>query len=195
MSDGLPSRQTVNAVGGRLRAREIAVGTRLWTLHGHRAVQTTVTDVTAVKVRTAVEVATSHAAFTVSGDLLLATPGGWIRAEDAAGRTIAWTHARKLCRERLTFRMGHAFGYFVGATCADGTVGKNYVSLVVNDEAFATRYARCLAEATGLEARLQPVVRPPPGIWGGTYRASGSGWCPPTSPTPCAGTPVATRTT
>ncbi|MEU7329914.1 hypothetical protein [Streptomyces parvus] len=58
MSDGLPSRQTVNAVGGRLRAREIAVGTRLWTLHGHRAVQTTVTDVTAVKVRTAVEVAT-----------------------------------------------------------------------------------------------------------------------------------------
>ncbi|MEU9676071.1 MULTISPECIES: hypothetical protein [Streptomyces] len=160
MSDGLPSRQTVNAVGGRLRAREIAVGTRLWTLHGHRAVQTTVTDVTAVKVRTAVEVATSHAAFTVSGDLLLATPDGWIRAEDAAGRTIAWTHARKLCRERLTFRMGHAFGYFVGATCADGTVGKNYVSLVVNDEAFATRYARCLTEATDLEARLQPVVRP-----------------------------------
>ncbi|WGP10931.1 hypothetical protein [Streptomyces sp. SH5] len=160
MSDGLPSRQTVNAVGGRLRAREIAVGTRLWTLHGHRAVQTTVTDVTAVKVRTAVEVATSHAAFTVSGDLLLATPGGWIRAEDAAGRTIAWTHARKLCRERLTFRMGYAFGYVVGATCADGTVGKNYVSLVVNDEAFATRYARCLTEATGLEARLQPVVRP-----------------------------------
>ncbi|GGP49802.1 hypothetical protein [Streptomyces sindenensis] len=160
MSDGLPSRQTVNAVGGRLRAREIAVGTRLWTLHGHRAVQTTVTDVTAVKVRTAVEVATSHAAFTVSGDLLLATPAGWIRAEDAAGRTIAWTHARKLCRERLTFRMGYAFGYVVGATCADGTVGKNYVSLVVNDEAFATRYARCLTEATGLEARLQPVVRP-----------------------------------
>lgn len=160
MSDGLPSKQTVNAVGGRLQAREVAVGTRLWTLDGSRTAQTTVTDVTAVKARGAVEIVTSHAAFMVAGDVLLATPGGWIRAEDATGRTIAWTHARKLCRERLTFRMGYAFGYFVGATCADGTVGKNYVSLVVNDEAFAARYARCLTEATGLEARLQPVVRP-----------------------------------
>ncbi|WP_256342097.1 hypothetical protein [Streptomyces sp. MW-W600-10] len=160
MIDGLPSKQTVNAVGGRLQAREIAVGTRLWTLDGPRAAQTTVTNVTAGKARAAVEVVTSHAAFTVSGDFLLATPDGWTRAEDATGRTVAWTHARKLCRERLTFRMGYAFGYFVGATCADGTVGKNYVSLVVNDEAFATRYARCLTEATGLEARLQPVVRP-----------------------------------
>ncbi|WP_257137362.1 hypothetical protein [Streptomyces sp. st115] len=154
MIDGLPSKQTVNAVGGRLQAREIAVGTRLWTLDGSRAAQTTVTDVTAVKARAAVEVVTSHAAFTVSGDFLLATPGGWTRAEDATGSTVAWTHARKLCRERLTFRMGYAFGYFVGATCADGTVGRNYVSLVV------TRYARSLTEATGLEARLQPVVRP-----------------------------------
>lgn len=29
MDHGLPSRQTVNAVGGRLRARDMAVGTRL----------------------------------------------------------------------------------------------------------------------------------------------------------------------
>ncbi|WP_258043318.1 MULTISPECIES: hypothetical protein [unclassified Streptomyces] len=195
MIDGLPSKQTVNAVGGRLQAREIAVGTRLWTLDGSRAAQTTVTDVTAVKARAAVEVVTSHAAFTVSGNFLLATPGGWTRAEDATGSTVAWTHARKLCRERLTFRMGYAFGYFVGATCADGTVGRNYVSLVVNDEAFATRYARSLTEATGLEARLQPVVRPSGYLGRGMSRASGSGWCPPTSPTPCASTPAATRTT
>ncbi|MFF3973899.1 hypothetical protein ACFYZ6_29155 [Streptomyces rubiginosohelvolus] len=32
----------------------------------------------------------------------------------------------------------------MGAISADGTVGKNYVSLVVNDEVLATRYARCL---------------------------------------------------
>lgn len=47
-----------------------------------------------------------------------------------------------------------------GATCADGTVGRNYVSLVVNDEAFASSYARSLNEATGLDARPQPVTRP-----------------------------------
>lgn len=185
MSDGLPSKQTVNAVGGRLQAREIAVGTRLWTLDGSRAAQTTVTGVTAVKARAAVEVVTSHAAFTVAGGLLLATPSGWIRAEDAPGSTIAWTHPRKLCRERLTFRMGYAFGYFVGATCADGTVGKNYVSLVVNDEAFATRYARCLTEATAWKQGFSSSCGPP-GTWGGTSRASGSGWFPPASPTPSA---------
>lgn len=160
MSCGLPSKQTVNAVGGRLRARDIGVGTRLWTLDGTRAAQTTVTDVTAVKVRSVVEVVTSHAAFTVAADLPLATPDGWTRAEEAAGSAVAWTHARKLCRERLALRVGYAFGYFVGATCADGTVGGNYVSLVVNDETFATRYARSLTEATGLEARPQPVMRP-----------------------------------
>ncbi|MEV6435481.1 hypothetical protein [Streptomyces anulatus] len=160
MSYGLPSKQTVNAVGGRLRARDIAVGTRLWTLDGLRTAQTTVTHVMAAKARTAVEVVTGHAAFVVAADLPLITPDGWVRAEDAAGRTVIRTHARKLCRERLTFRVGYAFGYFVGATCADGTVGRNYVSLVVNDEAFASRYARSLNEATGLAARPQPVTRP-----------------------------------
>ncbi|MGC4925873.1 hypothetical protein [Streptomyces sp. DT117] len=160
MDHGLPSRQTVNAVGGRLRARDIAVGTRLWTLDGLRTAQTTVTQVVTAKARAAVEVVTGHAAFTAAAGLPLATPDGWIRAEDTAGRIVAWTHARQLCRERPTFRMGYAFGYFVGATCADGTVGKNYVSLVVNDEAFAARYASNLTEATGLEARPQPVTRP-----------------------------------
>lgn len=116
MSFGLPSKQTVNAVGGRLRARDIAVGTRLWTLDGLRTAQTTVTHVMAAKARTAVEVVTGHAAFMVAADLPLVTSDGWVRAEDAAGRTVIRTHARKLCRERLTFRVGYAFGYFVGAT-------------------------------------------------------------------------------
>ncbi|QRV58982.1 hypothetical protein I6J40_15200 [Streptomyces californicus] len=147
-------------MGGRRRARDTAVGTALWTLDGPRAVRTTVTEVTVVKARSAVEVVTDHAAFTVAGNLLLATGDGWVRAEDSVGRAIAWTHARKLCRERPSFRVEYAFGYFVGATCADGTVGKNYVSLVVNDEAFATRYARNLTEATGLAARPQAVMRP-----------------------------------
>ncbi|MEV5600380.1 hypothetical protein AB0L33_02930 [Streptomyces sp. NPDC052299] len=114
----------------------------------------------AVRGRAAVDVVTSHATFTVAPEQLLGTPDGWVHARDAAGTVLAWTHARKLCRERLTIRPGYDFGYFVGATCADGTVGTNYVSLVVNEEAFAAKYAQCLSAATGLRARLEGVTRP-----------------------------------
>ncbi|MFJ4337138.1 hypothetical protein [Streptomyces sp. NPDC088915] len=150
----------VNLVNGCAPAKDVAPGSAMWTLDGDRTVRTTVVDVTAVKARTAVDVVTDHMTFTASPDLLLFTPEGWVRAADAAGRTVAWTHARKLCRERLTIRPGYEFGYFVGATCADGTVHKNYVSLIVNDEGFASRYAAALTACTGLSARLEAVSRP-----------------------------------
>ncbi|MFJ3518656.1 MULTISPECIES: hypothetical protein [unclassified Streptomyces] len=63
-------------------------------------------------------------------------------------------------RGRLSIKPGHQFGYLVEATCSDGTVGKNYLSLVVNDEAFAAKYAERLTHATGLPARLEAVTRP-----------------------------------
>ncbi|WP_329119119.1 hypothetical protein [Streptomyces sp. NBC_01353] len=160
MGYGLSSKQLVNLVDGCVQAKNVAPGSVAWTLDGGRTVQTTVVGVTAVKARTAVEVVTDHMAFISSPDLLLATPDGWTPAGDAAGTPIAWTPARKLCRERLTIRPGYEFGYFVGATCADGTVGKNYVSLVVNEEDFAARYATTLTAWTGLPARLEAVSRP-----------------------------------
>ncbi|WP_327415563.1 hypothetical protein [Streptomyces sp. NBC_01233] len=115
---------------------------------------------TAVKAREVVDVVTDGKTFTVAPDQLLRTRDGWIPAGDAAGSTVVWTPPRKLCRTRLTMRPGYEFGYLVGATCADGTVGKNYVSLVVNDLGFAAKYATCLTSATGLPARLEPVMRP-----------------------------------
>ncbi|GAA2519643.1 hypothetical protein GCM10010276_82130 [Streptomyces longisporus] len=60
----------------------------------------------------------------------------------------------------MTIKPGYEFGYMIGANCADGTVGRNYVSLVVNDEGFASRYAACLTAATGLPARPEAVTRP-----------------------------------
>ncbi|WP_418958368.1 hypothetical protein [Streptomyces tritici] len=160
MGYGLTSKMLVNLVDGWAQAKNVASGSVLWTLDGDRTVQTTVADVTAVKGREAVEVVTDHTAFQASPDVLLATPDGWTHAADAAGTTVAWTHARKLCRERLTIWPGYEFGYFVGATCADGTVGKNYVSLIVNEEWFASRYAAALTACTGLPARLEAVTRP-----------------------------------
>ncbi|QES10646.1 hypothetical protein DEJ44_14950 [Streptomyces venezuelae] len=150
----------VNLVDGCVQAKNVTPGSAMWTLDGDRTVRTTVVGVAAVKAHAAVDVVTDRMTFTVSPDLLLSTPDGWTHAVDAAGTTIAWTHARKLCRERLTIRPGYEFGYFVGATCADGTVGKNYVSLVVNEETFASRYAAALTACTGLSARLEAVTRP-----------------------------------
>ncbi|MFE1286241.1 hypothetical protein [Streptomyces sp. NPDC058751] len=115
---------------------------------------------TAVKVRKVVDVVTDHSAFTVAPEQLLRTPDGWAHARDVEGMVLAWTHARKLCRERLTVKPGYEFGYLMGATCSDGTVGTNYVSLVVNDEDFAGRYAQCLTSATGLDSRFEAVTRP-----------------------------------
>lgn len=160
MGYGLPSRQTVNAVGGRLQARNVQVGCRLWALDGERTVHSTVTEVVTAKVREVVDVVTDHVTFTVAPDLLLGTPDGWVHARDAEGTVLAWTHARKLSRVRLTIKPGYEFGYLIGANCADGTVGKNYVSLVVNDEEFASRFAACLTVAVGLPARLEAVTRP-----------------------------------
>ncbi|MFC7966345.1 hypothetical protein [Streptomyces cinereoruber] len=160
MGYGPTSKMLVNLVSGCAQAKKVVPGSEMWTLDGDRTVRTTVVDVTAVKARTAVDVVTDHMTFTVSPDLLLSTPDGWAPAAEAAGKTVAWTHARKLCRERLTIKPGYEFGYFVGATCADGTVGKNYVSLVVNEERFAARYAAALTSCTGLPARLEAVTRP-----------------------------------
>ncbi|MEU3912201.1 MULTISPECIES: hypothetical protein [unclassified Streptomyces] len=114
----------------------------------------------AATTRAVLEVTTGHATFMAAPEQLLSTPDGWTHARDALGTVIAWTHARKLCRERLSVTPGYPFGYLVGATCSDGTVGKNYVSLVVNDETFAEKYARSLTAATGLPARLEAVTRP-----------------------------------
>ncbi|MGW0185010.1 hypothetical protein ACWDV7_04550 [Streptomyces sp. NPDC003362] len=71
MGYGLPSKQTVNGVGGRLQARSVRVGCRLWTLDGDRTVQTSVTEVATVKVREIVDVVTDHVAFTVAADQML----------------------------------------------------------------------------------------------------------------------------
>lgn len=60
MGYGLPSRQTVNAVGGRLQARNVQVGCRLWALDGERTVHSTVTEVVTAKVREVVDVVTDH---------------------------------------------------------------------------------------------------------------------------------------
>ncbi|MFF6983928.1 hypothetical protein ACFZAV_41140 [Streptomyces sp. NPDC008343] len=60
----------------------------------------------------------------------------------------------------MTIKPGYEFGLHGRGELLGCTVGKNYVSLVVNDEGFASRFAVCLTAATGMPARLEAVTRP-----------------------------------
>ncbi|RZS41219.1 GTP cyclohydrolase I [Herbihabitans rhizosphaerae] len=156
----VPSKQTVNAVGGRKQAREVQVGDQLWTLADGKVEPTTVTQISSHTTRELVEVTTTGGRFTVTPDHPLATPEGWLEAKDVEGTFIEWTHARQLSRDRWRPTLGYDFGYVVGSVCADGTTAERYVSLVVNDRDYAKKFAVSLRRAFGIEARIEPVERP-----------------------------------
>lgn len=156
----VPSKQIVNAVGGARQARDVRVGDRLWTLNEGHAVPTTVVSITQRNTRHLVGVTTEQGTVYVTPDHPFATPDGWTEAKDLAGQWVEWTPARSLCRRRYAPHTGYSFGYAVGAMAADGTVGNRYISLVVNEQAFAQRFAAALTDSFGVEARLEPVERP-----------------------------------
>lgn len=94
----VPSRQTVNAVGGCARAGDVAVGDRLWTLANGRVEQTRVVNVSSRPARSLVEVATERGRFQVTADHPFATPQGWLEADDLDGTVVEWSPARQLSR-------------------------------------------------------------------------------------------------
>jgi GTP cyclohydrolase I len=156
----VPSMQTVNAVGGQKAARDVRVGDELWTLVNGRVQPTRVARVQARKTRDLVEVRTEEGTFRVTPDHPFATPQGWTEAKDLEGTFVEWTAPRSLCRPRYAPTVGYDFGYAVGALCADGTVAKRYVSLVVNDQEYAKRFAVSMERAFNVRAELEAVERP-----------------------------------
>ena len=156
----VPSTQTVNGVGGQKPARDVKPGDELWTLVNGRVRPTKVVRVQARKTRELVEVRTEEGTFRVTPDHPFATPQGWTEAKDLEGRFVEWTAPRSLCRPRYAPSIGYDFGYAVGAICADGTVAKRYVSLVVNDYDFAKRFAFSMERAFNVRAELEAVERP-----------------------------------
>jgi GTP cyclohydrolase I len=167
----VPSRQTVNAVGGQKRACDVRVGDELWTLVNGRALPTRVTRLQRRRTRELVEVQTEEGTFRVTPDHPFATPQGWTEAKDLQGTFVEWTAPRSLCRPRYAPTVGYDFGYALGAICADGTVSSRYVSLVVNDEEYAKRFAVSLERAFGVSTQLEPVERP-----SGYLRRQVAGW-------------------
>jgi GTP cyclohydrolase I len=156
----VPSMQMVNAVGGQKAARDVRAGDELWTLVNGRVRPTRVARVEARKTRELVEVRTEEATFRVTPDHPFATPQGWTEAKDLEGTFVEWTAPRSLCRPRYAPTVGYDFGYAIGAICADGTVSKRYVSLVVNDQEYAKRFAVSMERAFNVRAELEAVERP-----------------------------------
>jgi GTP cyclohydrolase I len=156
----VPSKQLVDAVGGQKRALEVRAGDELWTLVNGRVAPTRVTRVGARRTRELVEVRTEEATFRVTPDHPFATPHGWTEAKDLEGAFVEWTAPRSLHRPRYAPAVGYDFGYAIGTICADGTVSKRYVSLVVNDQEYAKRFAFSMERAFGVHAELEPVERP-----------------------------------
>lgn len=157
----VPGRQIVNAVGGARPARNVEPGDQLWTLVDGEVRPTTVMDIGVRQTRELVEVETDRGTVRVTPDHPFATPGGWVEAKDLAGCAVEWTPPRKLCRERFPApEEPYDFGYALGAVCADGTVAKRYISLVVNERDFALRFAGSMRDAFGVETRVEPVTRP-----------------------------------
>ena len=156
----VPSKQTVNGVGGQKQALEVRVGDELWTLVNGRVQPTRVTQVQSHKTRELVEVRTEEATFRVTPDHPFATPQGWTEAKDLEGTFVEWTAPRSLCRPRYAPTTGYDFGYAIGTICADGTVSSRYVSLVVNDHEYAKRFAVSMERAFGVQAELEAVERP-----------------------------------
>lgn len=156
----VPSKQIVNVVEGARAASQVEVGNQLWTLHEGRVVPTRVTHVSSHKTQALVAVETEQGTLRVTPDHPFATPEGWAEAKDLEGRLVEWTRPQSLWRKRYPPKVGHAFGYAVGATFADGTVGNRYLSLIVNNKDFALRYAASLKEAFGAETQIEAVERP-----------------------------------
>ena len=156
----VPSKQQINAVGGTRQAQSIREGDQLWTLHEGRVVPTTVTQISSHKTRALVEVETNRGTVRATPDHPFATPQGWMEAQHLEGQTVEWTKPSSLCRNRYDFKPDYSFGYVVGAMGSDGTVGSRLISLVVNEEAFACRFATHLHNAFGLQAKIEPVERP-----------------------------------
>jgi GTP cyclohydrolase I len=156
----VPSKQIINAVGGRKQALNVQVGDELWTLDEGRVVPTRVVGITSRKTRDLVAVETTEGVVRVTPDHPFATPEGWTEARDLAGGWVEWTAPNSLCRRRYPPRTGYSFGYAVGAVTSDGTVGNRYISLVVNDEPFARSFSTSLREAFGVDTRVEPVSRP-----------------------------------
>lgn len=138
----VPSKQTVNVVGGARPAAKVRPGDRLWTLENGETRQTRVTAIGRRQTRELVEVESDEGVIRVTPDHPFATRHGWVEAVDLEGHEVEWTRPKSLSRHRYPHRPGYSLGFAIGPVTSDGTVGRRSPSLVVSafSEAIDARF-------------------------------------------------------
>jgi GTP cyclohydrolase I len=159
----VPSQQTVNAVDGAKRAADVEVGDKLWTFDDDGAlVQTEVVSVGSRPTDELVDIRAGRHHIRLTPNHPVMTPGGWIDAGDLRpGHKLQTFPTRELCQERYIVQEGYELGYALGSIGSDGSVqdGRR-ISFVVNDEAFAGRFAHCMRMAFGVDPAIEPIMVP-----------------------------------
>lgn len=159
----IPSKERVNTPSGVVKASDVGVGDRLWTFDDEgRLVQTTVTSVGSRNTSEVVELRAGNLVLRATPEHPIRTPDGWRAAGTLqTGDKVEAVEPRKLCQSRWPVMEGYALGYVLGAIGSDGSVqdGRR-ISVVVNDFEFASRFARALQVAFGIEKEVEPLLVP-----------------------------------
>jgi GTP cyclohydrolase I len=159
----VPSKQTVNAIDGAKRAADVVVGDKLWTFDESGAlVETEVVSVGWRRTDELVDIRAGAHHIRLTPNHPVMTPDGWRDAGDLRpGDKLQTFPTRRLCQERYIVQEGYELGYALGSIGSDGSVqdGRR-ISLVVDDEAFADRFAHCMRMAFGIDTQVEPIVVP-----------------------------------
>ena len=159
----VPSKQPVNRVGGSVPAARVRVGDRLWTFDEEgRLQQTTVKGVVWRRTGTLSEIQAGGHTIRVTPDHPLLTIEGWKKAgELIVGNKVQSIAPRTLSQRRLKVTEGYHLGYALGVIGSEGSIQEGRrISVVVNDEVFATRYSNALSHAFGVASKVEPIAVP-----------------------------------
>jgi GTP cyclohydrolase I len=159
----VPSKQNVNVVGGVKRAAKVEVGDELWTFDDDGGlVQTEVVSIGWRRTDELVDIRAGKHHIRLTPNHPVMTPGGWVDAGDLVpGQKLQTFPTKKLRQERYIPQEGYELGYVLGSIGSDGSVqDSRHISLVVNDEAVAGRFAHCLRMAFGIDPSIEEIQVP-----------------------------------
>ena len=159
----VPSKQLVDAVGGKRRAADVKVGDWLYTLDRGEVRTTRVVALSRRPTRELVRVTPAGStSFVVTPEHPIMTPDGWRPAgELGVGDRIEWTHPRRYAQRRDPMVEGYDLGYVLGAVAADASIqDSRRISLCVRDRDYARRFARSFERAFGRSLQIEPIKVP-----------------------------------